>query len=75
VDLLAADVEGKAETAAQVRYLAELMGALRGDSARLSIGESGNMFLVSDPDDQTFTALQMPRVMQSAAVPTAEAAE
>ena len=75
VDLLAAEVEGKAETAAQVRYLAELMGALRGDSARLSIGESGNMFLVSDPDDQTFTALQMPRVLQSAAVPTAEAAE
>jgi hypothetical protein len=36
VDLLAADVEGKAETAAQVEdHLAELMGALRGDSVEL----------------------------------------
>ena len=34
-DCLAADVEGEARTAVQVRYLAELVGALRGDSIRL----------------------------------------
>jgi DNA polymerase III subunit beta len=75
VDLLAADVEGKAETAAQVRYLVELMGALRGDSVRLSTGGSGDMILVSDPDDQTFTALQMTMVLSSVSAPAAEAAE
>ena len=37
-DCLAADVEGEGETAVQVRYLAELTGALRGDSVRISVG-------------------------------------
>jgi DNA polymerase III sliding clamp (beta) subunit (PCNA family) len=60
-DCLAADVEGEASTAAQVRYLAELVGALRGDSVRLSSdGSPGGMIVVTDPDDGNFTAVQMP---------------
>jgi DNA polymerase-3 subunit beta len=75
-DLRAAEVEGKAEAAAQVKYLTELIGALRGDSVRLSTGGSGDMILVSDPDDQTFTALQMTMVLSSVSAPAAaEAAE
>jgi len=74
-DLLAAEVEGKAEAAAQVKYLTELIGALRGNSVRLSTGGSGDTILVSDPDDQTFTALQMTMVLSSVSAPAAEAAE
>ena len=59
-DCLAADVEGEAETAVQIRYLAELIGALRGDSVRISVGEPGSMILVTDPEDENFFAGQMP---------------
>ena len=47
-------------TAAQVSYLAELIGALRGDSVRLSVAEPDSVILVTDPDDENFTAVQMP---------------
>jgi DNA polymerase III subunit beta len=60
-DSLAPEVEGEARTAAQVRYLTELIGALRGDSVRLSSdGSFGSTILVTDPNDKNFTALQMP---------------
>jgi len=59
-DCLAADVEGEGETAVQIRYLAELTGALRGDSIRLNVGEPGGMILVTDPEDENFFAGQMP---------------
>jgi DNA polymerase-3 subunit beta len=59
-DCLAADVEGEGETAAQVRYLVELIGALRGDSVRISVAEPGSMILVTDPEDENFFAGQMP---------------
>ena len=59
-DCLAADVEGEGETAVQVRYLAELIGALRGDSVRISVGQPGSMILVTSPEDEKFFAGQMP---------------
>jgi DNA polymerase III sliding clamp (beta) subunit (PCNA family) len=59
-DCLAADVEGEAETVVQIRYLAELIGALRGDSVRLSEDGFGSPILVTDPEDENFTAVQMP---------------
>lgn len=59
-DCLAADVEGEGETAVQVRYLAESVGAARGDNVRISIAERGGMILVTDPDDGGFVAGQMP---------------
>jgi DNA polymerase-3 subunit beta len=59
-DCLAADVEGEAETAVSVRYLTDLVGAPRGDSVRLGAGGPGSLILVTDPDDESFTAAQMP---------------
>jgi DNA polymerase III subunit beta len=61
-DCLAADVEGEGEgeTAAQIRHLAELTAALRGDSVRLNVGKPGSMILVTDPEDENFFAGQMP---------------
>jgi DNA polymerase III sliding clamp (beta) subunit (PCNA family) len=59
-DCLSADVEGEGETAVQIRYLAELIGALRGDSVRISVAEPGSMILVTDPEDENFFAGQMP---------------
>jgi DNA polymerase-3 subunit beta len=59
-DCLAADVEGEAETAVQVRHLAELIGALRGDRIRLDAGGPGSLILVTDPEDENFFAGQMP---------------
>jgi DNA polymerase III subunit beta len=59
-DCLAADVEGDGETAVQIHYLAELIGALRGDSVRISMAEPGSMILVTDPEDKNFFAGQMP---------------
>jgi DNA polymerase-3 subunit beta len=59
-DCLAADVEGEAETVVQIRYLAELIGALRGDSVRLSEDGFGSPILITDPEDENFTAVQMP---------------
>ena len=59
-DCLAADVEGEGETAVQIRHLAELIGALRGDSVRISVAEPGSMILVTDPEDENFFAGQMP---------------
>jgi DNA polymerase-3 subunit beta len=59
-DCLAAEVEGEAETAVQIRHLAELIGALRGDSIRLDVGGPGSLILVTDPEDENFFAGQMP---------------
>ena len=59
-DSLAADVEGEAETAVQIRYLVDLVGALRGDSIRLSAGGPGSMIYIDDPADDDFFAAQMP---------------
>jgi DNA polymerase III subunit beta len=58
-DCLAADVEGEGETAVQVRYLAELTGALRGGSVRISMGQ-GSMILVTAPEDENFFSGLMP---------------
>jgi hypothetical protein len=41
-------------------YLVELLAALRGDSVRLSVAEPNNAVLITDPDDENFTAIQMP---------------
>jgi DNA polymerase-3 subunit beta len=60
VDCLAADVEGQGETAVQIRHLAELIGALRGDSVRMCAAEPGSLILVTDPEDESFTGGQMP---------------
>jgi DNA polymerase-3 subunit beta len=59
-DSLAADIEGEGETAVQIRYLAELIGALRGDNIRISVAEPGSMILVTGPEDENFFAGQMP---------------
>ena len=59
-DCVAADVEGEGETAVQIRHLAELIGAVRGDGVRISTGGPGGMILVTDPDDESFFAGQMP---------------
>jgi DNA polymerase-3 subunit beta len=59
-DSLAADFEGEARTAAQVCHLVELLAALRGDSVRLSVAEPNSAILITDPDDEKFTAIQMP---------------
>jgi DNA polymerase-3 subunit beta len=60
-DLLAADVEGEAEIGVRRRYVDDLVAALRGDSIRLSSdGSPGSMILITDPDDENFTAVQMP---------------
>ncbi len=60
-DRLAADVDGEAETLVSVRYLTELLAALRGDSVRIGVGGAGSMILVTDPDDETIAVVQMPR--------------
>jgi DNA polymerase-3 subunit beta len=57
-DCLAADVEGEGTTAVQIQFLAELVGALRGESVRISLAEPGNMILVTDPGDENFFAGQ-----------------
>jgi DNA polymerase-3 subunit beta len=59
-DCLAADVEGEGEIAVQIRYFAELIGALRGDSVRITVAQPGGMILVTDPEDENFFAGQMP---------------
>lgn len=59
-DCLAADVEGAGETALQTHQLADIVGALRGNIVRISVGEPGTMILISDPNDATFLAGQMP---------------
>jgi DNA polymerase III sliding clamp (beta) subunit (PCNA family) len=59
-DCLAANVEGEAGTAVQIRYLAELIGAMHGDSVRICMAEPGSMILVTDPEDENFFAGQMP---------------
>ena len=59
-DCLAADVEGEGSTAVQVKHLAELTGALRGDSVRISVAGPGSMIVVTDPEDENFFAGQMP---------------
>jgi DNA polymerase III subunit beta len=59
-DCLAADVEGEGSTAVQVKHLAELTGALRGDSVRISVAGPGSMILVTDPADENFFAGQTP---------------
>ena len=43
-DCLAADVEGEAETAVQINYLAELIGALRGESVRIECGRNTRQY-------------------------------
>jgi DNA polymerase III sliding clamp (beta) subunit (PCNA family) len=59
-DCLAADIEGEGETAVQIHYLTELIGALRGDNVRISVADPGSMILVTDPQDESFFAGQMP---------------
>ena len=59
-DYLAADVKGEGETAVQIHYLAELIGALRGDNVRISVAEPGSMILVTAPRDKSFFAGIMP---------------
>ena len=73
--MLAAEVEGEAEIAVQERYLAKLIGAVRGDSVRLSTNGSDGVVLVNDPDDPSFSVLQMTMRLPSASVPAAEAVE
>jgi hypothetical protein len=46
--------EGEAETAVQICYLGDLVGALRGDSVRLSAGGPGSMIYIDDPADDDF---------------------
>ena len=59
--LVAADIEGEAETAAQVRYLSELLEAFRGaDSITIATGKPGSPIVFTDPDDSNFFAMQMP---------------
>jgi hypothetical protein len=45
---------------AQVCHLVELLAALRGDSVRLSVADPNSAILITDPDDDNFTAIQMP---------------
>ena len=59
-DCLAADVKGEGQTAVQIHYLAELIGALRGDNVRISVAEPGSMILVTAPRDKSFFAGIMP---------------
>lgn len=59
-DCLAADTEGEAATAAQVRYLGELLEALRGDSVTIAAGKPGSPIVITDPGDNNFLAVQMP---------------
>jgi DNA polymerase-3 subunit beta len=59
-DCLAADVEGEAETTAQVRYIAELLEAMHGDRVTIAAGKPGSPIIITDPDDSNFLALQMP---------------
>jgi DNA polymerase-3 subunit beta len=59
-DCLAANVEGEGETAVQIRYLAEVIDALRGDEVRICVGQPGNMILITDPGDESFFAGLMP---------------
>jgi DNA polymerase-3 subunit beta len=59
-DHLDAHVESEGETAVQIRYLAEMIGALRGDAVRISTAGPGNMVLVTAPEDENFFAGQMP---------------
>jgi hypothetical protein len=59
-DCLAADVQGEGQTAVQIGYFAELIGALRGDSVRISAAEPGSMIRVIDPEDENFFAGLMP---------------
>ena len=59
-DCLAADVIGEGETAVQIRHVADIIGALRGDNVRISVGSPGGMIVVTDPDDESFVAGLMP---------------
>lgn len=59
-DHLAADVEGEGNTATQIRFLSEMLDAMRGASVRLSTADNDTAILVIDPEDENFTALQMP---------------
>jgi DNA polymerase-3 subunit beta len=60
---LAAEIQGEASTAIQLRYLLDLVGALRGDSIRFATtSEPGRVVAVSDPDDPALAAFQMPVV-------------
>ncbi|MCG2632853.1 DNA polymerase III subunit beta [Bradyrhizobium sp. WYCCWR 13023] len=59
-DFCAADVVGEAETAVQTNHFVELINALRGDHVRISVGGPGSMIVVTDPDDPSFFAGQMP---------------
>ena len=59
-DDLAADVTGTANVWAQVRYLRDLLQAMRGTTITIAAGGVSDPILFSDPDDSGFRAVQMP---------------
>jgi DNA polymerase-3 subunit beta len=60
VEELVAETEGEAVTAIQLPHLLDLVGAVRGDMITFATKDSGNVVAVSDPDDPSFAAHQMP---------------
>jgi DNA polymerase III sliding clamp (beta) subunit (PCNA family) len=53
-------VTGTANTWAQVRYLRDLLQAMRGTTITIAAGGPNDPIFFSDPDDSGFRALQMP---------------
>jgi DNA polymerase III sliding clamp (beta) subunit (PCNA family) len=59
-DVIDAAVDGAGRTAAQIRYVAELLGSLKGNRVRLDAADADAAALITDPDDTDFLAVQMP---------------
>jgi DNA polymerase-3 subunit beta len=60
VEDLAAETEGEVVTAIQLSHLIDLVGAVRGDRITFATKDSGSVIAVTDPDDESFAAFQMP---------------
>jgi DNA polymerase-3 subunit beta len=59
-DVIAADVAGSGQVAAQLWFLAEQLDELTGARVRLDHGGYPDAILITDPDDADLTALLMP---------------
>jgi DNA polymerase III subunit beta len=58
-DAIDAEVTGGGRIAVQIKYLNELLDVIKGERVHFDARSAGDPMLVTDPDDESFLALQM----------------